>query len=699
MSGVAAREDVGPGGGVEDWQVVPVLGASAVVVESALPRRVRGIRQWAEEEVSIPDGPYRGMPFRVSRQPVAGHYLDAIDSGMFSRMVLTGPPQSGKSFVGYGLPICWGLCELRETVFVGLPDMNMAGDKWRVDLLPILRASGYRELLPTRGPGSRGGTKVEVITLQNGSELKFTSGAGGSQGDAKRAGYTARLVATTETDKFAGLSASSPEADPVRQIEARFESYGSLGQGFHECTVTTETGRIWSWMLTGTGSNPAALCPHCGTFVMLGRNNLIGWQDAESEYDVRKRAAFACPSCGSVWSEDDRREAVLGSRIVHGVWRGTETMEDEQRQQGRVFTLSEVGAPPAETLTFSMRYSSVDNLFRSAGDLALQEWEASRASNEESAKRALLQFGYALPTRSDEIALTNLDKRVLCERQWEWGLGEVPPSTACLTAFVDLGKRLLDFVVVAWLEDGRCGVCGYGEVQVRYVDHGVEEGILLALHEFGDWCEEGLPVAGASGEREVPDLVLVDSGHWKDIAYRFCRERGPMYRPSKGYGLSQDMAQRYTAPKSKGKTLVAKGPGYHVTREVLEKVELVHIDADVAKSTLFDMLSKPVGQVGAMELGAVDSASAHLAFVNQLTSEKPVEEFLPGVGTRIKWVKHGRMNHKLDGGAGNCVAGRLKGAPAFGFSDEPAPVGGNVMAPGAGPGAAERRPFVSRRAR
>ena len=47
----------------------------------ARPRRLRTMRQFAEEEIIIPDGPFAGRRFRCVRQPYTGLWFDAVDSG------------------------------------------------------------------------------------------------------------------------------------------------------------------------------------------------------------------------------------------------------------------------------------------------------------------------------------------------------------------------------------------------------------------------------------------------------------------------------------------------------------------------------------------------------------------------------------------------------------------------------------------
>ena len=94
------------------------------------------------------------------------------------------------------IPLLDHLFELGETVICGLPDMDMAADKWREDLMPVIARSKFKDLLPSAGGGSRGG-RVESLQFVNGATLTFMSGGGS---DKSRAGFTSRVVVITETD-------------------------------------------------------------------------------------------------------------------------------------------------------------------------------------------------------------------------------------------------------------------------------------------------------------------------------------------------------------------------------------------------------------------------------------------------------------------------------------------------------------------
>src|SRR5438045_3884231 len=63
------------------------------------PKR-RTMRQFAEQEVVIPDGPFAGRRFSCDRQPYTRLWLDQVDSGRWSRCVAKGPTQ-------YGMTLTW----------------------------------------------------------------------------------------------------------------------------------------------------------------------------------------------------------------------------------------------------------------------------------------------------------------------------------------------------------------------------------------------------------------------------------------------------------------------------------------------------------------------------------------------------------------------------------------------------------------
>ncbi len=273
--------------------------------QQALAPRIRPISQFAEDEIVLPSGPDEGLHFRLDRQPFSRIWFAQIESGRWNRHLFTGPQQIGKTLIASLIPLLWHLFEVQERVIFGLPNMEMAGDKWRDEILPVIERTKYRELLPRSGGGSRGGT-VEAIKFRHGRTLKFMSGGGS---DKRRASYTSRVLIVTEIDDLDDSGGGSDEADKLKQMEGRTRAYGDRKAVYLECTVSTEAGRTWQELTTSTHSRLALPCPHCGVYVTPEREHLRGWQEAATEFLAKQQGAFYCPACGEAWSEGDRLAA------------------------------------------------------------------------------------------------------------------------------------------------------------------------------------------------------------------------------------------------------------------------------------------------------------------------------------------------------------------------------------------------------
>jgi phage terminase large subunit GpA-like protein len=595
----------------------------------ARPRRLRSMRQFAEEEIIIPDGPFVGRRFRCARQPYTGLWFDAVDSGNWNRCVATGPTQSGKTLSAFIIPMLYHLFEIGETVICGLPDMDMAADKWRADILPVIEQSRYRDLLPRRGGGSRGG-RVESIQFRNGATLKYMSGGGS---DKSRAGFTSRVVMVTETDGMDQPGLTSREADKITQLEARTRAYGSRKRVYLECTVSTEQGRTWQEYTQGTQSRIVLPCPICKAWVSPEREHLTGWQSATSQVAARNAGAFHCPACESAWSQDQRVQANQQGRLLH---RGQE-IEEEGSIQGE--------PPPTDTLGF--RWSAVHNLFATSGDLAADEWRACHTPDEENAEREMRQFIWCLPVVPDKRDETAVDAKEIASRIVPLARGVIPEGSQYVTTAVDVGKYLLHWIAVAWSPKADGHIVDYGRIEVPSEDLGVEQGVLVALREFRDLAREGWAVGHAEGERRQPNLTFVDSGYMSHVVYSFTRESGEKFFPAVGRGAAQQRHQWYNRPTSTGSTVRFIGEGYHMNYLRAEKLRLVEIDADHWKSWVHQRMTSPQGKDGAMTLFEA-SPQTHLALAKHLTAEVKTEEFVAGKGVVVKWERLRRQNHWFD---------------------------------------------------
>lgn len=582
------------------------------------------MRRFAEDEIVIPDGPFKGRKFRSDRQPYAGLWFDQISSGRWSRMVATGPVQSGKTLTAFVIPTMYHLFEIGETVIVGLPSMDMAADKWEKDFLPAIEASRFREFIPPTGAGSRGG-KFTSMTFANGATLRFMSGGGG---DKKRAGYTARVVVITETDGMDEAGEVSREADKITQLEARTESYGDQARIYMECTVSIEKGRTWQEYTHGTKSRIVVRCRACDAWVTPEREHLVGWQDVETKIGAKAAARFCCPACGVVWSDEDRRVANEGALLVH---RGQEVTPDGQI----------VGAAP-ETDTLGFRWSAFNNLFQRAGDFGAKEWSAAKAADPDNAEKGLRQFTWCLPVEPEVKDSVPLDQDAICRRIVPGvGKGMLPPRCERITVGVDLGKFVGHYVVLAWIPGGSSVVIDYGAFDIPSHNMVEEKAIPAALREFRTTiCEVGW-------QGQKPHAVGVDSNYQTAVVYAACRESSGLFIPTRGHGIKQYGTTPYVRPKKRGGEIRFIGDEYHVARRHADKVDLLHINADHWKTRVHERFSCPENEAGALRL--FDSApSGHLTYARHVTAEKRVEEWEPGVGTVVRWEKIRKQNHFLD---------------------------------------------------
>ncbi len=176
------------------------------------------MRQWAEEELIIPNGPKADERFEWRTSLfLAFSWMNLILAAGLK--VHDRPEPIRQNIRLLFIPIAYHIAELGEDVVAGVPDMRMADNKWQQDLLPAFLATpSLRRLLPTTGAGSAGGKVIDSIKFANGATLKFMSRSGSDQ---SKAGFTARVVAITEAAGFSKSTETSVEAEPLKQIEAR----------------------------------------------------------------------------------------------------------------------------------------------------------------------------------------------------------------------------------------------------------------------------------------------------------------------------------------------------------------------------------------------------------------------------------------------------------------------------------------------
>ena len=575
--------------------------------QNSRSRPVRSIREFAEQCVIIPDGPYRGLRFNCDRQPWTGLFFDLIDNGCWPEIIGTSPAQGGKTLTLFVIPLLWSVCELRENTGVALPDEEMWGDKWTIDILPVIEASPeLQHLKPSRGSGSQGGKPKEAVTLRNNCELKpFTP----SGGEHTRSGYTARVIVVTELYRFDG--------DPFGELQARqgaynrFDAEGNLTterRFFGEGTLTTKRELPWTLRSTedpdaypiSTESEIYSPCPHCREYSLFDREHLTGWQDASNELESAKLTAWKCPKCDQTFGESARRESAAQCRLVH---RG-QTVDSEGVVHGDV--------PMVARLFF--RVNAFQNLLVTTAELGAEEWSGMQLDPEsptgiDKAKYlATKKFAQTYePPMLDFVPLRA--SWIRDNRRGKWALNTLPDDTVCYAVGIDLGKFTCWYTGMALRENGEIQIVSFAGVDTSLIrtsdtqETHVAEAVMATLNRIYDELDEGLP---CRGQLLQPQVRMVDSGWFPDVTFDVCLKRTGL--PILGRGKSQFKSREYLAPSRIGGTdkaasrVLMAGEGWHLSYVRERRYYQLTLDADKSKLDVQAGLRVDPGKSGAISL-------------------------------------------------------------------------------------------------
>ena len=572
-----------------------------------IERPRRPYAQFLEEEIILPNGPYAGRPWSFDFQPYTRHIANAIDSWNYNRFAFSGPTQSGKTLICVVAPDCWTMFDLEETVVCGLPNMDMAADKWEQDFLPIIMASRYRTLLPNIGSGSRAGRKLISITFKNGVTLRFM-GAGGN--DKQRSAFTTPHLSMTEINGYDESSKKSKEADKVKQMEGRVLAYRRSGKYriLMECTQTNSEGRINEEIDGGTKSYMKLLCPHCTEYMIIDREDLRGWQECATENQAKDESYFECPICKDRLYDKERDKANRNSKCIN----------------------------TKEALTFSFNWTGANNLFMGVGDLGVAEWKAKfEATDKENAEKELCQFywgrAYDADNKDSELVI-DLDSVTasIDEAGSRMARGLVPSWTKYITYGTDVHAKLLFWVLTAWGEDGNGHIIDYGKHENPYKEHGQEQAVKIGLGELDRYVLIPWQVLGES--RQLPVTFGLKDASWlPDIVRATCSAN--VY-PIRGIGTTQNfkkLRRAYRVPERSDKDTHIKyvGDGYHLVRfapKGQRPYMLYEHDVDYGKSWIHARFATPADAVGRLTIFDSDEPDGHAEFWSHIKAELQVIE-------------------------------------------------------------------------
>jgi hypothetical protein len=288
-------------------------------------------------------------------------------------------------------------------------------------------------------------------------------------------------------------------------------------------------------------------------------------------------------------------------------------------------------------------------------------------------------------TENDELKAD-----VLASRLSRIDRGVIPHDATHLTAFVDIQKHALYWLVAAWSDDFTGSVVDYGtepDQAVGYFTYrevrrtlgeaapgtGFEGAIFAGLERLAtyllarEWKRDG------DGGVVRVERCLIDAnwGPGSEVVYKFCRQspHATIISPSHGkfYGATATPISAFRPRPGERKGLNWYMPASIGRRSIRHVV----FDTNWWKTFVETRLTTAQGDPGALILPGAE-AQAHRLLADHLTSERPTATASKGRETNEWKLKQaGRDNHWWDCLVGSAVAASMVGVAPPGGRIEP----------------------------
>lgn len=590
--------------------------------------KIRGrlpILDWSERVFKYPTGDCKGERYSRRHQPATAKFLEMADDPFWRQITLVAPNQAGKS-LSLAQFFFHCLFNIQEDTIFGVPDIDkMWQTKWKKDFWPIIQASPeLSKLAPLKGRGTDGGVP-SVVLFQNGQSFQVM---GAKAGSTQRSGATARVVCVTELKDW-GDTDNDEEGTKFAQLASRTLTFQGKGLIFAESTITNTSNIAWTEYLSGTQSMPYFECPGCREYISPDRDDLIGWQDAKNQLEAMRNSRFACPCCGYVLEEAERKRLLQDIIILH---------HGQTVDRGKV-----IGEPPP-TNHFSYRFTASTNMFADAGFIGQKEWDLKHQKDikaKADADRWISQALFATPADDSAFEIDPLDGNVLLQRVRSPLFGVVKAGTKFLCAGVDVRKTQVHWTVIAFGAPTGPQVVQWGVERVLQ-DIPFEQSLPMTGKALQERFREGFHVDGSHQKMSV-SLTLMDSGWMTDTVRKIC-DADAFWMSVMGRGSGYLKGLKYTAPAKLSGSVLFIGDKMHL--EYVDGHWKCQLDANRWKSKLCESLRLPADD--GYSLTFPTSADSMLReYVNHLVAERESFEQKGGESV-VVFEDQGSPNHWFD---------------------------------------------------
>ncbi len=572
-----------------DPDVEPLIPEIKDAFRRLRPGRVRPIRRFAEEEIILPEGPFKDLPYRASRVPATAVALDAMHSGPWRRFFGMGDVQDGKTLTFTVIPTLYHLFEIKEDIGFAAPTKEAACDIFQKKIKPVIERSFPAEW-PRSGPGSQGG-QVDELVFNNGATVRFFGAKGG---DEQRSSYTLRVMVMTEIDKMDMSAESSRETDPISQLEERTASFDESARIYGECTASIPRGRVNQEVnTTGTGTQCYIQCPFCGRWVLPIRQHFVGWVDATSEHDAHEKARWQCYECQALWEEDDKKRALRDILPVH-------------RGQAVDPETGDVHGDPPPTNTFGLNWWFMHSPIKGMGRIAELEYRCEQLQTTEM-RRRLSQFHWSTPYEEEEVA-DSLSMRMLAEHAADWRYDPLGAVTTSEDRPYPLPTEVVWTIGTIDVQKDRLywEVDGYDAKLTRWVLlYSVEEIIPEGAGHTPDPQQVWMALDRVLGMMRMYgcDTVWVDSGYRHESASyhlvrAWCHTAGRHVHALVGRGTESMAGKKCPLPLGTPDWIQCRLLQERIDNDRIQSMYLWFVDVDIAADEVYAGLFRERGSDG-----------------------------------------------------------------------------------------------------
>ncbi|KJS02224.1 MAG: hypothetical protein VR65_06150 [Desulfobulbaceae bacterium BRH_c16a] len=482
------------------------------------PEKIR-VSEHAERYRVVTDGAHVGR-WRHEYAPHTVKIMDTFGKPYVREVWFCGVEQSGKTNTMINC-MAWCIDCDPGNIFYLMPTEDTADKITGGKIKPVLTQSPRLARYLT---GRQDDVTLSRINLNHGVTI-FPAHANSA---SSMASWAAKHCFGDEVDKYPAMAGK--EADPITLIKKRNRIYRGRYKRFFASTPaqmfiykgTMSCPQVWEWR---------AQCGHCDELIEMDGDHLILDDDATAEsVEAAGTVSYACNSCGAVWSEEDRLQAIRRGRWVcikgEDIVRPTRVGFHHRAWECLDVPLVEIAIAWLKGKSGTM----ADKVAWANG------YEAT-------------DYEHIQQERQEDSILRLVDKSL--------PKGVVPRDTSCLLLKVDTQR--IGFFYQVW-------AFGYGrDLPVAMIDHGKVESfsnlIDLAAKIYTD----------ADGKKYRSMAGFIDSGggtnpnnpkHSRTTeVYGFCR-RNPFFKPLKGRRTMEqpwDVKRLDYYPGAKGQKIAIPG--------------------------------------------------------------------------------------------------------------------------------------------